>query len=165
MPIRVRVHPEPLAAASVLVDTFLACGREQARELVEAGKLFEVEYLDEATSYRLADEARGKGLRVEFDPRLDARTLAGPREVGEFMVRHRSGKGREVAAAIVEGEPRLGLADASDIIENHGLIQIAISRAEATRIVERLASIGAQADIERIETAWVALPGEPDLDF
>jgi hypothetical protein len=165
MPIRVRVHPEPLGPALALVDTFLACGQEQARALVEGGTFFEVEYLDEATSYRLADEARGKGLRVEFDPRLDARTLAGAREAGEFMVRHRSGKGREVAAAIVEGEPRLGLADASDIIDNHGLIQIAISQAEAARIVERLASIGAQADLERIEPAWVALPGEPELDF
>ena len=162
---RVRVHPEPLTEAAALVDQFLACGRDEARALIESGSFFEVEYLDDVTTYRLADEGREKGLRIDFDPRLDARSLAGSGEVGEWMLRHRSGNAAEVAALIVELDPRFGLADAWDLIATHGLIQVALSRAEATRTVERFAAIGARVEIERIESAWVALPGEPEADF
>lgn len=166
MPPRVRVHHEPLGPALAFVDTCLACGREQARAIVEGARFFEVEYLDAATCYRLADEARANQLRVEFEPRLAAAELpCAHHEVGAFVVRHASGEGRELAARIVEIDPRLGIADANDIAANHGLILIAVSRAQAERTIEQIAAVGARATIEPVEPAWVALPGESEPDF
>lgn len=167
---RIRIEPEPSRPALALVQLLLGLRGEEARALLERS-FFEIADFDDppvfdAVLYRIADEARGEDLRVDFDPALDATAMARPgAELGSFVVRHREGRGPTLVALIRELNPDLGTPDADEIIAKQGIVQLPVSHAEATRTLERYAAIGGRADIEPLETRWVALPGQPEADF
>lgn len=162
---RIRIPAEPSAPALELVDLLLGLRGAQARALLAAGAFFEIEDLDAATLYRIADESETEGLRVEFEPKLDAATICGEVESGPFVVRHREGEGRELVALIRELDPRLGTPDADEIIAKQGLVQIAVSRAAGEQALARYAALGGRAELQPLDRAWVALPGEAESDF
>jgi ribosomal protein L7/L12 len=126
-----------------LVRELTAAGLREAKDLVEQHLEFEFE-LDQRKQAVL-DQARSQRIVIELDGQRSEISIA--RGTG-CAVRYVSGPNKIAAIRLVrELRNELGLVDAKTLVEDCGVVQTGLTRAEAEVILSQFAAIESRVEI------------------